>query len=429
MTMKSLTIVFLLLTGFYAHSQGYRGYIFTDVNQNGQKDRGEKGVCGVAVSDGLNVVKTDSEGHYELPGTSSTRHIFITTPSGYKTSRRHYLKVEPRIPSYDFGLLSFPNSAKKETRFIQITDTEAYEDYGWIQPIRDYVANEAVSFIVHTGDICYEKGLNFHGKNVRSENLGIPVYYCIGNHDLVRGEYGEQLFEEDFGPVYYSFNAGDTHYIVTPMLGGDHKPSYKKEDVYRWLKNDLVQVDPTKNLVVFNHDLLTLDDEFIYGINDQEQVNLNHHNLKAWIYGHWHINYLKKHGNTGIVSVCASPPDKGGIDHSPSNFVVYEMGETGNLAIQPRYNYLNNHLAVSSPNGNQIYIDENNHLVVSVNFYSTGSAAKSLEFRMDGENKWTPLQPATDWAWIGTYPAQKLKEGASYTIHFRVSLKNKDRIS
>lgn len=427
--MKSFTIILLLLIGLCAHSEGYRGYIFTDVNQNGQMDSGEKGIGGVAVSDGMNVVKTNTEGHFELPGTSKTRFIFMTTPSGYKTSKSHYRKVEPNVLSYNFGLLPFPVSAKNKTRFIQITDTEAYEDYGWIQPIRDYVANQEVSFIVHTGDICYEKGLNFHGKNVRSENLGVPVYYCIGNHDLVKGEYGEQLFEENFGPVYYSFDAGNTHYIVTPMLGGDHKPSYKKEDVYRWLKNDLAQVDPAKNLVVFNHDLVTLDDEFIYGINNKEQVNLNKHNLKAWIYGHWHINYMKKHGNTSIVSVCASPPDKGGIDHSPSNFVVYGMGETGNLAIEPRYNYLNNHLAVSSPNGNQIYIDGDNRLVVSVNFYSTRSPAKSIEFRLDDQKGWTPLQSETDWAWTGTYPAQKLKEGTSYTIHFRVSLKNEDRFS
>ncbi|MBL7971963.1 MAG: PQQ-binding-like beta-propeller repeat protein, partial [Prolixibacteraceae bacterium] len=35
----------------------------------------------------------------------------------------------------------------------------------------------------------------------------------------------------------------------------------------------------------------------------------------------------------------------------------------------------------------------------------------------------------TDWSWTGTFPAKKLKEGASYTINFRVSLKNGDRVS
>ena len=28
--------------------------------------------------------------------------------------------------------------------------------------------------------------------------------------------------------------------------------------------------------------------------NDKEFINLNEHNLKAWLFGHWHINYIKK---------------------------------------------------------------------------------------------------------------------------------------
>jgi outer membrane protein assembly factor BamB len=424
-----LYFLFVLLVCSFQMRASYSGNVFIDSNQNGIADRGEKGIARIAVSDGLNVVMTGSDGHFELSGSPRTRFIFITVPSGYKTSKRHYIKVEQNVFSYDFGLLPFPVSAKKSTRFIQIADTEAYGDYGWIQPIREYAANEEVSFIVHTGDICYERGLNFHGENVRSENMGVPVFYCIGNHDLVKGDYGEQLFEQNFGPVYYSFEAGNTHYIVTPMLGGDYKPSYKKEDVYRWMKNDLVHVNPLKSIMVFNHDLLTFNDQFIYGISDTEQINLNNHNLKAWIYGHWHSNYMKKHGATGIVSVCTSPPDKGGIDHSSSNFLVYEMDEKDELTIHPRYNYLEKHLAVSNPNGKQCIVDNNKQLVVSVNFYSTGSPAKSIEFRLNGDKKWVSLKPETDWSWKGLYPVQKLKEGVSYTICFRTSLKNEDRVS
>ena len=68
-------------------------------------------------------------------------------------------------------------------RFLQLADTETGTDYGWIGPIRDYAANEEVSFIIHTGDICYEYGLHFHGSNVTSETMRVPVYYCgYGNY-------------------------------------------------------------------------------------------------------------------------------------------------------------------------------------------------------------------------------------------------------
>jgi outer membrane protein assembly factor BamB len=377
-------------------SAPYKGKVYCEAKNN-------KGMENVAVSDGLNVVLTDSNGNFELPGTPKTRFIFITVPAGYQASEKHYLPVDKIISSYDFGLIPFANSKKETTRFLQLADTETYEDNGWVKPISDYAKNEKASFIVHTGDICYEKGLNFHGEKVTSKTMGVPVYYCIGNHDLVKGDYGEQLFEHNFGPVYYSFEAGNTHYLVTPMLGGDYKPSYTKADVYRWMKNDLQYVDKKKNIVIFNHDLLTFGNDFVYGINAKEQINLNEHNLKAWIYGHWHINYMKKHGNTGIVSVCASTPDKGGIDHSSSNFVVYEMNKNGVASIHPRYNYLNKHLSINcwkEQNGIR-----KNQICVSANFYSTVSQTTKLMCRFENGNRkstWVSLNPTTDWNWSGT---------------------------
>lgn len=70
--------------------------------------------------------------------------------------------------------------------------------------VRDYARNEQAAFIIHTGDICYEKGLKAHIKLMNTENMDCPVFYCIGNHDLVKGKYGEELFESIYGPVYYS---------------------------------------------------------------------------------------------------------------------------------------------------------------------------------------------------------------------------------
>ena len=39
------------------------------------------------------------------------------------------------------------------------------------------------------------------------------MFYCIGNHDLVKGKYGEECFEKYYGPVYYSFDVAGVHYI------------------------------------------------------------------------------------------------------------------------------------------------------------------------------------------------------------------------
>ena len=86
------------------------------------------------------------------------------------------------------------------------------------------------------------------------------------------------------------------------MAGGDHQPGYTKEDVYRWLKNDLAQVPTGKPIIVFNHDLLTSGNEFVFGIDDNEKINLNEHNLKAWLYGHWHNHFVRKQGDVLTIS-------------------------------------------------------------------------------------------------------------------------------
>ena len=48
----------------------YTGKVCVDENRNGLLDEGEKRLHRVSVSDGLNVVQTDSNGAYQLPGHS-----------------------------------------------------------------------------------------------------------------------------------------------------------------------------------------------------------------------------------------------------------------------------------------------------------------------------------------------------------------------
>ena len=65
-----------------------RGVVFEDRNRDGIMQRRERGIRGVLVSDGLNVVKTDSRGRYSLPRPSASEElaglaVFVTEPDGY----------------------------------------------------------------------------------------------------------------------------------------------------------------------------------------------------------------------------------------------------------------------------------------------------------------------------------------------------------
>ena len=396
----------------------YQGRVFVDKNQNNQWDKGEKTLKGVLVSDGLNVTETDADGKYTLPGHVGERFIFITTPSGYQTYNRHYHPIsDKQQESYDFALTSYQAHADKKGahRFIHISDTEIFNTTGndiWVENLRQYAANEEVAFIIHTGDICYEKGLTEHIQLMNTRNMNLPIFYCIGNHDLVKGKYGEELFEKMYGPVYYSFEVGNTHYIVTPMPGGDYRPGYTRKEVCNWLRNDLAHVKPGMSVIVFNHDLLTTGNEFIYKGGEGDSINLNNHNLKAWLYGHWHVHDIRKQGD--VYSICTSSLDKGGIDHSTTAYRVIDVDQNGDIGSTLRYAYLNNHLHIASPCG------KCGHNTVTVNAYSSEASIRSITYTclINGKPilKDKILHPVTDWTWNAELPLKSLPIGEELTL-------------
>ncbi len=390
------------------------GVVFNDINANGVYDKGDKPVKGVAVSDGLNVVKTDNRGRFSLQRRGEARFISISCPSGYMTSTGGYFKAvsgNADASGYDFALRRYKSGVGKKGnhRFIHISDTEIFntaENEKWSKDVSDYAANQNVAFIVHTGDICYEKGLKEHIRLMNNENMPVPVYYCIGNHDLVKGKYGEELFESLYGPAWYSFNVGNVHYVVTPMLGGDYRPSYTADEVCRWMRNDLAALVPGTPVVVFNHNLLTQDDKFIYK-GKSESLNLNDFNLKAWIYGHWHINHVTRHGN--VLNICTTALDKGGIDHSVGAYRVIDVDAKGDVKSQLRYAYLHRHLAIASPQGATGTGD------VTVNVYSSVAKTASVTYSCTVEGKTVvksgKLAQCSDWTWKASLPVADSWQG------------------
>lgn len=186
-----------------------------------------------------------------------------------------------------------------------------------MEKLREVAAKTHPAFIIHTGDICYVDGLKAHIHGMNSENMGVPVRYVIGNHDYVNwGEHGEALFESIYGPALYSFELGCIHYIVTPIVHGDVRAKYTDSDVVAFVENDLRFVSPEKKVIIFNHNYCASDETGFVLSDGTEGIDLKEHNLLAWVFGHWHYNYLNEIG--GIYNITTSRPDTGGIDASPA---------------------------------------------------------------------------------------------------------------
>lgn len=382
----------------------HKGTVFIDQNQNGTFDKGEKPLSEVMVTDGLNVVKSNAKGEFTLAGHDRERFITVTTPSGYRI-HKHYIRIDKDRKTYDFGLIPYTENIAPngEHQFIQIADTEIFntsDQARWVNNIRNYATNQNVAFIIHTGDICYPKGLKKHIELMNSENMGIPMYYILGNHDLTAGDYGEQLFEEIYGPVWFSFDFGNVHYIVTPMLIGDKKPSYTQADIYAWLKNDLAHIDKEKPVILFNHTLETFPG-FEVRKNENEKIDLKEYNLKALLHGHWHLHNVQMLGKVKVISTAC--PDKGGVDHSTTAYRLASIDGSGNIATQLRYTYMDNHLEIASIKNNAACYTADRKVPLSVNTYNSNALTDGVSYTLRTRKKTIAqdidLKQNTDWNW------------------------------
>lgn len=396
----------LSAVGVQASMPGYSGRVVIDSNGNGMADDTDRGLQGVVITDGCNVVSTDDDGAFTLPGYARTRFIAMTTPAGYRTGR-YYLPVADSIAAYNFLLSAHDASAESNHRFIQITDTEIFNrgvDERWCSYLRDYIAAEHAAFLIHTGDICYPSGLRQHIRSVNAASMGCPVYYVLGNHDLVEGDCGEQLFESIYGPAWYSFDVGNIHYVVTPMTYGDYTPGFSAQEVLRWLRNDLAAMHPGQKLVLFNHDCPPVGSDFVFADGDT-RVNLKEHNLRAWIYGHTHYNHWFE--MAGVPVICTSTPDKGGIDHSASAFRCFDMTPDGLASHHLKHTCVDRMATIALPaTGHEPLLTPDGKVCISVNAYYSGAETEGVSVVLkDRGGRRKPLRieltPRGRWNWYG----------------------------
>lgn len=320
-----------------------------------------KPLSNVCVTDGRNVVKTDENGRFELNGWRKSHFVTVTVPSGYQTDN-FYIPVDKDKSSYDFALAKSDLTALDEHCFVQISDTEIGKSGTgeWLDNVKQIVKQNNPAFLIHTGDICYEAGLKKHIEDMNTETMGCTVRYVIGNHDYVKGKYGEKLYESLYGPVWYSFDVGNIHYVVTSFQrGSDYKSCYADSDRWKWLANDLENVDDDKKVVMFNHTKSPSDDYVLsFGRNE---LDLKEHNLIAWIFGHYHYNYVYE--KSGVVNISTARPDCGGIDSSPAGTRIIHIGADGEIRTNTDYYDLNlsskpeNTIWTAELNGNALYCD------------------------------------------------------------------------
>ncbi len=268
----------------FAFAQTATGYVFNDANKNGKKDAAERGISGVRVSNQQQIVHTDSSGKWTLPYTDDTI-FFVIKPRGWMTKLgehnlpqfsyihlpkgapegRRFGGVKPTGPlpaSIDFPL--YRQNEPTKFRAVMFADTQPRDvrevNYITHDVVESLIGVEA-AFGVTLGDIVFDDLSVFGPLNAAIGLIGIPWYNVLGNHDINLDSPDDResthTFESIYGPPYYSFDYGPTHFIVLDDVeflgaGKGYRGGIGPKQM-EWIKNDLALVPRNQLVVLMMH--------------------------------------------------------------------------------------------------------------------------------------------------------------------------------
>ncbi|WP_209373638.1 calcineurin-like phosphoesterase C-terminal domain-containing protein [Brevibacterium renqingii] len=276
--------------GQAADPEQFTGQVFDDVNENSKLDGDERGIPGVAVSNGVDVVQTDGAGRYSLP-VRENMTVSVTQPAGWQVpvdedkvaqfSYNHlpegsgdlkYGGIEPTGPTpkaVNFPMIESQASAESEQNCPIASDTQTYDRTevgyardGAVGDLADRDDYGACGVLLLGDNVGDDLSLNDELRDIYSQMNG-PVRVAPGNHDqdydAVDDSHALDTFRDQFGPAHFSYDVGKTHFVVLDSIEYEGRANQKKykekitEEQLTWLENDLKNVPKNAHVVIATH--------------------------------------------------------------------------------------------------------------------------------------------------------------------------------
>ena len=260
--------------------------------------------AGVSISDGYSVVQTAADGTYKIYPHKDCWYIFYSVPADCKVETNSYgqpcffTKYSKSQTTYNFTLNKLPGG--KETNFTlfcladpQCKDNRETDNKGRkhgdrfknesVPAIKGHAATKTVPCYATTlGDVVYSEGSRNNEAFMPTmrdymhvDKIGMPVFQVMGNHDYTyfhtnkpieadatSSTYNikaQRAFETTFGPINYSWNRGDVHFIGMRTMQWSkndtwsaYSTAFTKEQV-EWLRQDLAVVPKDKMVILCVH--------------------------------------------------------------------------------------------------------------------------------------------------------------------------------
>ena len=238
------------------------GHVFDDRSGTGRRQPGDPGVAGVMVSNGRDVVRTDTEGRWRLP-VAEGESIFVIKPPHWITplgpggvpvfSCLHQPNGSPSGVAYrhagvaatgvlpaciDFPLRRQEEGAQFEALLMADTQPENGAELAYLRD--DIIAATlgcGAAFGINHGDVVFDD-LSLYPRYLQILGAsGIPWHHCPGNHDMNSeapdDATSRETWKRVFGPRHYAFqHAGPTFIILDNVHYLGHSPGTARSGHY-----------------------------------------------------------------------------------------------------------------------------------------------------------------------------------------------------
>jgi hypothetical protein len=424
------------------------GVVFADGDGDGRRGRFERGLRGVAVSNGRDVVRTDWRGRYQLPVVDDTI-LFVVKPRGWATPagrhgvpRFHYAHKPAGSPPHlrhpgvaPTGPLpasvDFPLVRRREPdafRVLLLADPQPYSLEELDLLARDVVAELVgfdAAFGLVLGDLVGDDLSLLEPLDRLLATTGIPWYRVHGNHDVNFDAAGDadsdESFERAYGPSTYAFQYGPVHFVVLDdvvyegsradgSIGGyagglgEHQLDFVRAYLDGVPRGELVVLamhiplaGPPPHEVPQRRELFEILSERPHTFSVSGHTHIQEHHFFGPEDG-WRGARPHHHLNQGAASGSwwRGAPDEAGIPHAtmrcgaPNGYAVVSFeGNRYRVRFKAARRPADHQLAIHAPA--VVEAARSGETEVLVNFFA-GSGRSRVEMRVGHGGPWLPLR-------------------------------------
>ena len=268
MTKRMMLLVVAVMAAMAVGAWDFSGIVYCDRNGNGVQDKGEKGIKGIAVTNGDTIVLTDRKGRYVLPYMTGNSVLPILpadyTMAGHRVVNANFAFMDGQKEGNraDFGLVK--KRVNKRFRLNAVGDVQVgnYQevDYAlrtlWPELLQP---EQTVSINLFLGDLVNNSVGLYGDLRELMEQLPQQTWTVLGNHDRDVDSIcwrQARTYNEMFGADMYAFNEGCVHFIILNNVCPDGTRGYKNhltERQLRFVEQDLKYVPKGKLIVLSMH--------------------------------------------------------------------------------------------------------------------------------------------------------------------------------